>query len=126
MKARASETSPGRMVGYARVSTIEQELEQQLDAPRQAGVSDKLVFTDKVSGAKTERPGLERCLAELRCGDTLVVWRLDRLGRSMLHLVETISELREHRVGFQSLGTSILLPKDLRSNSPLPERSCSF
>lgn len=108
MNAVVSETSPGRMVGYARVSTIEQELELQLDALRQAGVSGKLIFTDKASGAKTERPGLERCLAELRDGDTLLVWRLDRLGRSMIHLVETISELRERGVGFQSLSDGVI------------------
>ncbi len=108
MKDIVSEKLAGRMVGYARVSTVDQELQLQLDALRDAGVDDALVFTDKVSGAKTERPGLDRCLAELRRGDTLVVWRLDRLGRSMIHLVETISDLRERGVGFQSISDGVI------------------
>lgn len=108
MTAEVSETLAGRLVGYARVSTLEQELKLQLDGLRDAGVDDALIFTDKVSGTKTERPGLERCLAELRRGDTLVVWRLDRLGRSMIHLVETVGELRERGVGFQSLSDGVI------------------
>ncbi len=89
--------------GYARVSTDEQDLALQLDALEQAGCSADHLFTDKISGAKTERPGLEACLAILQSGDTLLVWRLDRLGRSMPHLVHLVEELRERGIGFRSL-----------------------
>lgn len=108
MSVDVSETPAGRLFGYARVSTLEQDLQLQTDALQGAGVNGSLIFTDKASGTKTERPGLERCLAKLRRGDALVVWRLDRLGRSMIHLVETISELRERGVGFQSLSDGVI------------------
>lgn len=84
----------GRLVGYARVSTDEQDLTLQIDSLVGLGVNRDDIFADKVSGAKTERPGLDACLTKLQQGDTLVVWRLDRLGRSMHHLVELIEELR--------------------------------
>lgn len=106
--AKVSETPSGRNVGYARVSTIEQDLQLQLDALQNAGVTPELVFTDKASGSKSERPGLDRCLAELRAGDTLVVWRLDRLGRSMIHLVSLIAELRDRGIGFQSVSDGVV------------------
>jgi DNA invertase Pin-like site-specific DNA recombinase len=93
----------GRLVGYARVSTDDQDLALQIDSLLGLGVSRDAVFTDKVSGAKTERPGLDACLAHLQHGDTLVVWRLDRLGRSMNHLVQLIEELRNRGVGFRSV-----------------------
>lgn len=92
----------GRMVGYARVSTSEQDLELQRRALVDAGCEE--VFEDVVSGARTKRPGLDACLDALRPGDVLVVWRLDRLGRSMPHLVQTVSSLKERDVGFRSLG----------------------
>ena len=78
----------GRRVGYARVSTDDQNLSLQLDALTQHGVGKDLFFTDKLSGAKHDRSGLGRCLKALKTGDTLVVWRLDRLGRSMGESVE--------------------------------------
>jgi DNA invertase Pin-like site-specific DNA recombinase len=93
----------GRLVGYARVSTGQQDLNLQLDALRKQGVPKELIFTDKISGAKHERPGLDACLKELRPGDVLLVWRLDRLGRSVRHLVTLIDELKEKGVGFRSV-----------------------
>ena len=78
-------------IGYARVSTRDQNLEMQLDALNQAGC--KRIFTDKLSGAQVERPGLNEALSHLREADTLVVWKLDRLGRSVKGLVGLVNEL---------------------------------
>ena len=89
------------LIGYARISTTEQKLDPQVDALKSAGC--ETVFEDIISGAKAERPGLNEALAFLRAGDTLVVWKLDRLGRSMKHLVETVTGLGQHGVGFRSL-----------------------
>ena len=75
------------LIGYARVSTKEQDLQLQLDALEKAGCSKSKIFIDKISGVKVERIGLNQCLSELKSGDTLIVWRLDRLGRSIHHLV---------------------------------------
>lgn len=94
----------GRLLGYARVSTADQDLELQLAALRRAGCDETQIFQDVASGARTARPGLEACLHALHPGDTLLVWRLDRLGRSMAHLVAIIEELRRRQVGFRSLG----------------------
>ena len=96
-------TSTGRVFGYARVSTDDQELDLQIDALKKHGIPDDLIFTDKASGAKSDRPGLQQCLERLQAGDTLVVWRLDRLGRSLAHLVSMIEELDRRQVGFQPL-----------------------
>ena len=74
-------------IGYARVSTADQHLTMQEDALRKDGCEE--VFTDVVSGVKSQRPGLDKALTYLRDGDTLVVWKLDRLGRSIQHLIET-------------------------------------
>lgn len=92
-----------KIVGYARVSTQDQDLQLQLDALEAAGCEKSKIFTDKISGSKTERPGLEKCLAALEEGCTLLVWRLDRLGRSMSHLIGLVEELRKRGVGFRSL-----------------------
>ena len=92
-----------RLIGYARVSTQEQELQLQLDALKTAGCKENSIFIDKASGAKAERPGLNACLKELKNSDTLLVWRLDRLGRSMHHLVVLIEELRQKNIGFKSI-----------------------
>jgi DNA invertase Pin-like site-specific DNA recombinase len=93
------------LVGYARVSTTDQNLDLQKDALHAAGC--ERLFTDTASGAKAERPGLAQALRECRPGDTLVVWKLDRLGRSLPHLVETVRELLEREVGFRSLQENI-------------------
>jgi DNA invertase Pin-like site-specific DNA recombinase len=92
-----------RLVGYARVSTDGQELALQLDALRNHGVADELIFTDKAAGAKRDRAWLDACFRELRSGDILLVWRLDRLGRSVRHLVTLIDRLRDLGVGFRSV-----------------------
>ena len=89
------------LIGYGRVSKQEQHLELQLDKLREKGCSK--IFTDKISGAKFEREQLEAALAYLRQGDTLVVWKLDRLGRSLRHLIDTVMELQKRGIGFISL-----------------------
>ncbi len=93
------------LIGYARVSTAEQDTALQVDALRKAGC--ERIFEDTASGAKTDRPGLADALAYLRDGDVLAVWRLDRLGRSMPHLIETIGALEARGVGFRSLTEAI-------------------
>jgi DNA invertase Pin-like site-specific DNA recombinase len=89
------------LVGYARVSTNDQNLDLQQDALR--GVGCECLFTDTASGAKTARPGLTEALKICRPGDTLVVWKLDRLGRSLPHLVATVRDLVDRGIGFKSL-----------------------
>lgn len=93
------------LIGYARVSTHEQTLALQQDALQNIGC--ERIFTDTASGAKTDRPGLDQALHFVRPGDTLVVWRLDRLGRSLKHLIETISKLHERGIGFKSIQENI-------------------
>ena len=95
--------SKSRLIGYARVSTNSQELRLQLDALQKAGVAKGDIYRDKVSGSKSARPGLDQCLKVLRPGDTLLVWRLDRLGRSLRHLIDLVEDLRQRQVGFRSL-----------------------
>lgn len=93
------------LIGYARVSTLDQNPDLQLDALKQAGC-EKL-FTDKVSGTVTERPGLQKIKEVLRSGDTLVVWRLDRLGRSLRDLIDWMHYLDQEGVALRSLQESI-------------------
>src|SRR5512146_2655675 len=93
------------LVGYARVSTADQTLGLQNDALTQAGC--ERVFTDTASGSRTDRPGLDEALEFLRPGDTLVVWRLDRLGRSLRHLIDTLGGLDQRGIGFRSLQEQI-------------------
>jgi DNA invertase Pin-like site-specific DNA recombinase len=93
------------LIGYARVSTHDQQPDLQADALADTGC--QRVFIDTASGVVAARPQLERCLDHLRSADTLVVWRLDRLGRSLRHLIDTVSQLEERGVGFRSLTESI-------------------
>ena len=96
-----SEKGQIMLIGYARISTTDQTLALQDDALRQAGC--ERIFHDTVSGHTTERPGLSQALAYARSGDVLVVWRLDRLGRSLAHLIQIIQRLQTAGVGFRSL-----------------------
>lgn len=91
--------------GYARVSTEDQKADLQITALQKAGCGH--VFTDTASGASSKRPELARCLDSLRAGDTLVVWKLDRLGRSLSHLVAVLGDLQAKGVAFQSLTEAI-------------------
>ncbi len=93
------------LIGYARISTTDQTLALQKDALEKAGCEK--IFTDAVSGTKAERKGLSEALSQLRSGDTLVVWRLDRLGRSLRHLIDTVTKLADRGVGFMSLTENI-------------------
>src|SRR6478735_3837147 len=102
----SSEIQPDHtLLGYARVSTLEQDEALQLDALRAAGCGR--VFVDKASGKLAQRPQLDALLDQLRPGDTVVVWRLDRLGRSLRHLIDTVQALEARDVAFRSLSESI-------------------
>lgn len=92
-------------IGYARVSTTDQDLALQVDALAKAGCAR--VFEDKASGAKADRPGLAAALGFVREGDILTVWKLDRLGRSLPHLIETVNALEARSVSFRSLTETI-------------------
>lgn len=93
------------LIGYARVSKVNgsQTLDLQLDALERSGVNPVNIYTDMISGKSEERTGLDACLKALREGDTLIVWKLDRLGRSLNHLVKTVKELEERGVNFKVL-----------------------
>jgi DNA invertase Pin-like site-specific DNA recombinase len=93
------------LIGYARVSTLDQNLDLQIDALTKAGC--QRLFDDKMSGSRAERPGLAKALEMLREGDTLVVWKLDRLGRSVKHLVDMVGQLHQQGVHFKSLTDAI-------------------
>lgn len=93
------------LIGYARVSTQDQNLELQIDALQQAGC--ERIFEERASGAKEERTGLGEAMTYLRAGDTLVVWKLDRLGRSLRQLITTVGELERKGVGLRSLTEGI-------------------
>lgn len=93
------------LIGYSRVSTQDQTLNLQKDALEKIGCTK--IFTDIISGSTTERQGLDEALAYVREGDTLVVWRLDRLVRSLKHLIETITNLNNRKIGFKSIQENI-------------------
>ncbi|MGI8669393.1 MAG: recombinase family protein [Aridibacter sp.] len=88
-------------IGYARISTKDQKLDLQTDALEKAGCEK--IFTDVASGEKPTRPGLDKALNFARKKDVIVVWKLDRLGRSLKHLIQTVNELSEREVGFESI-----------------------
>ena len=92
-------------IGYVRVSKADgsQDHALQLDAMKAAGVTKKHIYEDKITGSLDDRPGLDACLKALRKGDVLVVWKLDRLGRSMRHLINTVEDLAARGVGFKVL-----------------------
>ena len=92
-------------IGYARISKTDgsQALDLQIDALVKSGVAPNHIYSDKASGKKDDRPGLANCLKALRQGDILVVWKLDRLGRDLRHLVNTVQDLSERNVGFKVL-----------------------
>ena len=93
------------LIGYARVSKADgnQVLDLQIDALQRIGITDGQLYVDRASGTKDDRPGLENCLKALREADTLVVWKLDRLGRNLRHLVSTVDDLSKRNIGFKVL-----------------------
>ncbi len=95
----------GELIGYVRVSKADgtQVLDLQKDALLSAGVNPSMVYEDFASGKRDDRPGLNSCLKSLRPGDTLVIWKLDRLGRDLRHLVDTVDDLSKRGVGFRVL-----------------------
>ena len=93
------------LLGYARISTKDQNLDLQIDALKMEGC--ELIFKDTISGTKTDRPALDKMMELARSGDIIVVWKLDRLGRSLKHLVELIALLIEKGIGFKSLNDNI-------------------
>jgi DNA invertase Pin-like site-specific DNA recombinase len=93
----------GKLIGYARVSTKDQNLDPQLIALRNEGVAEENIYREKKSGTSNDRPELAKALAALEPGDTLIVWKLDRFGRSLRHLVDSVDDLRRRGVGFKCL-----------------------
>ena len=110
----------GHLLGYARVSTTDQQPGLQVDALERAGCYR--VFTETASGARADRPVLEQLLDQLRPGDTLVVWKLDRLGRSLRHLVDTVTGLADRGIGFRSLQEAIDTTTPAASSSSMSSR----
>ena len=98
-------TNPGMRIGYARVSTADQTLSMQLDALRAAGC--ERVYQETASGKQADRPELSQALKALRPGDTLMVWRLDRLGRSLPHLIQTVASIEAQGASFESITEKI-------------------
>ena len=94
------------LIGYARVSTADQNPELQIDALKKAGC-DRIFIDEGVSGSKKSRPELDKCLDHVRKGDSLVVWKLDRLGRSLPHLLEVVGDLEQRGIQFKSLQETI-------------------
>lgn len=96
-----------RLIGYARVSTAEQNLAMQLDALSKAGVLDDNLYSEHISGVAQRRPQLEMAISDAREGDTFIVWKLDRMGRSLLDLLDKLKRLADGQVKFKSLTEGI-------------------
>jgi DNA invertase Pin-like site-specific DNA recombinase len=111
----------GKIVGYARVSTTDQNLDSQID---ELSIRCEKIFTDKISGAKSDRPGLSQCLEYIREGDTLIITKLDRLGRSLNHVIQFIETLKERGISLVSLHHSCQFKKP-RSFLPYRNVSCA-
>lgn len=94
-------------IGYARVSTRDQNLDLQIDALKNAGCTDTYIYREQITGSTRERPELKRMLDQVRTGDVVVVWKLDRLGRSLADLVHLVNEIQEKGAGLQSLHDNI-------------------
>lgn len=94
-------------IGYARVSTRDQNLDLQIDTLKKAGCTDTYIYMEQITGATRERPELQKMLAQLREGDLVVIWKLDRLGRSLADLVHLVNEIQSKRAGLQSLHDNI-------------------
>ena len=105
VRVHTSTTAGGVRIGYARVSTEDQSLDAQIDARNRVGCHR--IYSEHASGAKSDRPELTQALKALRKGDSLVVWRLDRLGRSLPHLIATVAELARNGIGFESIDEQI-------------------
>lgn len=105
--AKDDDEPTGFMVGYARVSTADQDPAMQVQALQRAGCHTQHIHVETASGVKAKRPMLERCLKDCRRGDTLVVWKLDRLGRSLLDLITKLQDLERRGVAFRSLTEGI-------------------
>src|SRR5262245_47503216 len=103
----AAERSSRMLIGYARVSTDDQTLDLQVAALEAAGCARRRLYPDNARGVKTDRPGLGKAVEVVREGDTFVVWRLDRLGRTLPHLLQLVEDLKGRQVGFRSLPESI-------------------
>lgn len=103
----SGEKPPTRLIGYARVSTEDQNLDLQIDALKRAGVAADDVYVEKISGAAKRRPALQRALKALRSGDALVVWKLDRLARGLRDLINHMEDLHGRGVGFRSISESV-------------------
>ncbi len=113
------------LVGYMRISTSDdrQSVGLQRDALAAAGIDERHLHNDRASGSKDDRPGLKACLADLRSGDVLVVWKLDRLGHSLPNLLDIITELKGRGVGFRSLTEH--MDVDRRSSRTYPSTGLS-
>lgn len=103
----ADANASGRLIGYARVSTSEQSLQMQIDALMRAGVLEDNIHSEKVSGVASARPKLDSAIMDARAGDTIVVWKLDRVGRSLRDLLDRLHDIETRGVGFKSLTEGI-------------------